>query len=95
MNPFDTNLKRSDEMNALFKELDSVVCKMFLQEAEDNGEHADFINLLSTTQTNVAFSIIKLKSLAFHYLAKQPETKLCQDDKVAVAAHEAYKRATQ
>lgn len=96
MNPFSQKNKfSSPEMKALLLQLKEVTAKICLQYAEENGEKYDDALIHQTINSQVQFTNITFKMFAESKLALQPASTLSNDDKVAIAAHEAYKRVVQ
>lgn len=93
MNPFEYKPKfESPEMKALFKELSELTSRICLQHAEEAGENVSFDSLSRSLAGTVEFNTVWFKTAAFHKFATQPETTLPIDERVAIAAHEAYKQ---
>ncbi|UIS65604.1 hypothetical protein PP425_gp089 [Enterobacter phage vB_EclM_Q7622] len=93
MNPFEYKDRfNSPEMKALFKELNDITSRICLQHAEEAGEEYSHEALSCSLQGTVEFTSVWFKTAAFHKFAIQPETTLPMNERVAIAAHEAYKQ---
>ncbi|QQG32242.1 hypothetical protein CkP1_0082 [Citrobacter phage CkP1] len=93
MNPFKQSaaIAESEAMKALFKELREVHASICLQHAVEFGEKIDMNFIHNSINASTAFDIVYFKSMAAHKLSTQPENSLPTDERIAVAAHEAYK----
>lgn len=92
MNPFEYKPRfESDEMKTLFKELNELISRICLQHAEEAGENISFDSLSRSLAGSVEFITVWFKTSAFHKFSTQPETSLPISERVAIAAHEAYK----
>lgn len=93
MNPFESkgNIAESNEMKALFKELREVHAKICLQYAEEKGADLSMDHVHRCIHSAADFDIIMFKIRASAQLVHQPETTLPIDERIAIAAHEAYK----
>ncbi len=93
MNPFEYKDRfSSPEMKALFKELNELTSRICLQHAEEAGEEYSHEALSYSLQGTVEFTSVWFKTAAFHKLSTQPETTLPMNERIAIAAHEAYKQ---
>lgn len=96
MNPFGMPSKPiSEERKALENELKLVLSKLFLNYAEEDGQRFSFEQLLCDVNGISQYQLVWMKTAAFHKYATQKETLLGQNDKIAIAAHEAYKEVVQ
>lgn len=93
MNPFGMPDKFgiSEERKALENELKLVLSKLFLNYAEEEGQRFSFERLLTDVYGISQFQLVWMKTAAYHKYATQKETLLSEDDKIAIAAHEAFK----
>lgn len=95
MNPFkSTATAESPEMKALFKELSELNARICLQYAEEKGCEFNIDTIASYMQGSTAFDIVMFKQYAIYEYDKIPKDLLSPDERIAVAAHEAYKRMT-
>lgn len=93
MNPFKSKVTvESPEMKALFKELSELNARICLQYAEEKGCEFNIDTIASYMQGSTAFDIVMFKQYASYEYDKIPSTTLYPGERVAVAAHEAYKR---
>lgn len=96
MNPFvSKNIAESDEMKTLFKELREVHARICLQYAEEQGENLDMDHVHRSINAVAEFNIIMFKTYAYHQLNAQPKTGLHIDERIAIAAHESYKKVKE
>lgn len=93
MNPFVSGkIAESEELKSLFKELREVVGRVCLQYAEEKGENLNMDHVHRSLHASIDFDVIMFKTYAYHQLNSQPNTSLPMSEKIAVAAHESYKR---
>jgi hypothetical protein len=83
--------EQSPEMKQKFNELRKLTAEMLLLHCEDKGEEADLTTFGIQLSRAVEFDSVWFRTSAFHKLATQPETPLPANEKIAIAAHEAYK----
>lgn len=96
MNPFAMPRKPiSEERKALENEFKLVISKLFLNYAEEEGQRFSFDQLLCDVNGLSNFQLVWMKTAAFHKYATQKETLLSENDKIAIAAHEAFKEVVQ
>lgn len=95
-NPFNyVDKLGSSEMKALLKELEFVTAKICLLHAEEQGTGFDSNLIQCAIKSEATMAIVKFRAYAGHELATQPECDLSDDDKIAVASHETFKRLTE
>lgn len=82
---------RSPEMEQKFNELRKLTAEMLLLHCEEKGEQTDLTTFGLQLYRAVEFDSIRFRTSAFHKLATQTETQLPASEKIAIAAHEAYK----
>ena len=93
MNPFISQMMAdSDKMKALFVELREITARICFQYAEEKGENLNMDHVHRSIHAATDFDVVMFKTYAFHQLNNQPETSLPIDERVAIAAHEAYKK---
>lgn len=93
MNPFQSSaISETEEMKSLFKELREVAGRICLQYAEEKGENLNMDHVHRYLHASIDFDVIMFKTYAYHQLNSQPNTSLPMSEKIAVAAHESYKR---
>ncbi|WCZ66202.1 hypothetical protein [Yersinia phage MHG19] len=92
MNPFKAeNHTYSPDMQALFKELTEVSSKIFLLHAEEKGAAINLDAVSNYMKMCIDFDASMFKLSAEQAFKNIPDTSLCIDEKVAIAAHEAFK----
>lgn len=92
-NPFKTTgIAESDEMKSLFKELHELNARICLQYAEEKGTEFSIDTVLRNINALTEFDIIMFRTYAHTALTTQPETSLDINERIAIAAHEAYKQ---
>ncbi|WVT33183.1 hypothetical protein PS49_79 [Aeromonas phage PS49] len=93
MNPFKSrNIAETEEMKALFKELREITGRICLQYAEEQGEKLNIDHVHRSIHAATDFDVIMFKTHAYHQLNSQPNVSLPMSEKIAIAAHESYKR---
>lgn len=83
--------EQSPEMKQKFNELRKLTAEMLLLHCEEKGEDTDITTFGIQLSRAVEFDSVWFRTSAFHKLATQPETPLPMSEKIAIAAHEAYK----
>jgi hypothetical protein len=92
MNPFKSdNIAETEEMKALFRELREINARICLLYAEEKGADLNMDHVHRSIHAATDFDVIMFKMYAASKLSTQPETSLSLDERIAVAAHEAYK----
>ena len=95
MNPFTgKNIAESNEMKTLFNKMREVTAAICLQYAEEQGEALVMDTVHRNIHALVDFDIIMFKIQANSFLTNQPETTLPMSERIAIAAHEAYKEVS-
>ena len=93
MNPFKSSvIAESDEMKALFKELREINARICLLYAEEKGAEFNTDTVLRNLHSATELDAILFKTYAHQQLNNQPETSLDINERIAIAAHEAYKK---
>lgn len=82
---------QTPEMKAKFAELRKLVAEMLLLHCEEKGEETDLTHFGVQLKSAIEFDVVWFRTCAFHKLANQPDTPLPMSEKIAIAAHEAYK----
>lgn len=96
MNPFKSEaIADSPELKSLFNELREINARICLQYAEEKGVELNMDHVHRSISAMVDFDVIMFKTYACYQLNNQPETSLDINEKIAIAAHEAYKRVTE
>ena len=96
MNPFKhTNIAQSDEMKALFKELREINARICFQYAEEKGIDfsVDAVTRELTAATEI--DVVMFRMFAYTALATQPENTLPIDERIIIAANEAYNKVIE
>lgn len=91
MNPFKSKQNNSKEVDNFFVELKEIINKILLQTSEDKGQETDLNQILLEIISTAQCQTICFKAIAAWKLTTQPKSPLPLADKVAIAAHEAYK----
>ena len=92
-NPFKgQSVAESDKMKALFKKLREVNAEICLQYAEEYGEKLNMDHVHRSLHALTDYDVVMFKIYAASYLNTQPETSLDINERIAIAAHEAYKK---
>lgn len=93
MNPFKySSLAETEQMKALFKELSELNARICLQHAEEKGVELNMDHVHRSIHAATDFDIVMFKTSAFHQLNNQQETSLDINERIAIAAHEAYNK---
>lgn len=96
MNPFASkNIEQSIEMKSLFRGMEELIAQICLLHCEETGEKADITLVQGVLNSVVDFRCIHFRAAAFHKLNTQPKGNLPVSEKIAIAAHEAYKMVTR
>ena len=96
MNPFQSSaISETEEMKSLFKELREITGRICLQYAEEKGEKLNMDHVHRSLHASIDFDVIMFKTYAYHQLNSQSTTSLPMSEKIAIAAHEAYKKVKE
>lgn len=95
MNPFNRDrLPESPERREIVKRLEKVLCELYLNDVESYGEKFNFDRMRAEVGAIVDFQHIYMHTSAYMFFGQQPETSLPIDERMAIAAHEAFKKVT-
>ncbi|AKU43733.1 hypothetical protein CPT_Merlin87 [Citrobacter phage Merlin] len=95
-NPFKTTgIAESDEMKALFKELREINARICFQYAEEKGIEFNVDTVLRNINALTEFDIVMFRMFAYTALANQPENTLPIDERIIIAANEAYNKVIE
>ncbi|YP_010843961.1 hypothetical protein PP427_gp105 [Salmonella phage KM16] len=95
-NPFKhSNIAKSDEMKSLFNELREINARICLQYAEEKGTEFSVDAVTRELTAAAEIDVVMFRIFAYTALATQPENTSPIDERIIIAANEAYNKVIE